>query len=387
MRRSCTFAFGCMPIALLVLALPALSFAQTPPASQLPPRPTPAPQLRPLSIVPPMPSRPIETAPVPVGVPPREPITTAIVLPLGSATFGPAAEAVLAGFSAAAAKTNEKFTVIAHSDGGVKSAFDQAKELGARVVVGPLLRDDVRAIAAADDNLPWTIALNQLDESTPLPNRIYTLALSIESEGRQLARRIHMDGAQSVAVLGSDSPLQKRFANAFIGEWILLGGAPPATFQIGRSPEALTLLRRDIGRTHLDAILIAADADDVALAKPYVGQLPSYTSSQVNDRQPRDSRRDLDDVLFVDVPWLAEPGSPAFADIPRRDFPNASLDRLYALGVDALRVALAFGGGPPDRLEFDGATGHVMLDASRQFMREGTLLQFRDGEIVPAAAH
>ena len=46
----------------------------------------------------------------------------------------------------------------------------------------------------------------------------------------------------------------------------------------------------------------------------------------------------------------------------------------------------AFAAGPPAKLEFDGATGHLSLDATRQFVREGRLMQFRAGRIVPVGA-
>ena len=35
---------------------------------------------------------------------------------------------------------------------------------GVRVMVGPLLRDDVRAVIQAPIELPWTIALNHVEE-------------------------------------------------------------------------------------------------------------------------------------------------------------------------------------------------------------------------------
>jgi hypothetical protein len=134
----------------------------------------------------------------------------------------------------------------------------------------------------------------------------------------------------------------------------------------------------------VDAVVLALDAPDAALVKPYIGAIATYTSSQVNDRQPREVLRDLDDVRFVDIPWLANPDVPAFAKLPRPDYPNAALDRLYALGIDALSVAQAFADGPPSRLELDGATGHLWLDGSRQIVREGVVLQFRAGLVVPA---
>jgi len=56
-----------------------------------------------------------------------------------------------------------------------------------------------------------------------------------------------------------------------------------------------------------------------------------------------------------------------------------------ALGVDAFRVAQSFADGtPPEKLEFDGATGHLSLEPSHQFAREAMVMQFRAGAIVPA---
>jgi uncharacterized protein len=118
--------------------------------------------------------------------------------------------------------------------------------------------------------------------------------------------------------------------------------------------------------------------------KPYLGTLATYAGSTANDRPSREALRDLEDVRFVDIPWIATPDAREFARIPRAEFPNATLDRLYALGIDAFRVAQLLADGRLDRLEIDGATGHLRLEGSRQIQREGVLLQFRAGEVVPA---
>jgi outer membrane PBP1 activator LpoA protein len=310
-------------------------------------------------------------------------VPLALVLPLESPLYGRAAEAVRAGFAAAAAVPRARYTVIAHGDGGVVAAFTRARQAGARVIVGPLVRDDLKAIAAAGGDLPWTIALNQLDESSALAPRIYTLALAVESEGVQLAQRAQADGARTVAIIGNDSALQQRFAGAFIGQWILQGGAPPVTFRLDRATDMLALLRREVAKAAPDAVLLALDATETALVRPYLGQVIAYTSSQVNDRQTPESLRDLDGVRFVELPWLADPGSPVFARIARPDYGSPTLERLYALGIDAFHVGEIFVDGAPATLELDGATGHLVLDRSGQFLRVVTLMQFRDGEIVP----
>jgi hypothetical protein len=357
-RAGCRAAILCA----LSLGLPALSAAQSPAASDGEPPPA----------KPAVAEARVERAAI------------ALVLPLASATFGRAAEAVQSGFLAAAAAADTKPLVIAHGDGDVLDAFAKAKDAGARVIVGPLVRDDLKAVAGAGLELPPTLALNQLDEGATLPDKMHALTLAIDGEARQLARRARDGGAMTVAVIASDSPLQKRFASAFNAEWILAGGGAPVMFRFDRAPEALALLRRELARTPFDAALLAVDGGEAALAKSYVKSIPAYTSSQVNERQPREALRDLDDVVFVDIPWLVDPDAAGVAGLKHPDFPNAALARLYALGIDAFRVAQAFANGPPEKFEMDGATGRLSLDANRQFVREGRLLQFRAGEIVPA---
>jgi outer membrane PBP1 activator LpoA protein len=387
-----------------LIGLPAFSAAQSPAASDTPapsrdaapvPAPTPAPFPAPNRDAAGVGSDAPAAAPTPESTEPSRAtqpapvlangIAIVLVLPLDSAVYGRAAAAVRAGFLAAAQAAATPIRVIAHADGDPLPGFSEARKLGARVVVGPLVRDDLRTLAAAGIDLPTTLALNQLDEGLPLPERVYALSLGIEAEGRQLARLLRAQGTQTVAIVSADVPLQKRFGSAFVGEWILQGGGPPETFRFARAPEELTKLRRDLSRTPIDAVLLAVDGSDVALLKQFVGVTPSYTSSQANDRPQLENQRDLDDLQFVELPWLADPGSPTLEGLPRGNYPNASLERLYALGIDAFRVAKAFVDGPPGKLEIDGATGHLTLGESRVFAREGQLMRLRDGRVEVVA--
>jgi len=378
-RRASAWAAG----AALAL-LPAFCGAQAPPTS--------APDAPPPSLVAPEPPPPAGGGPAPpapapaVEKPAGPPI--ALVLPLSSPDYARAAEAVRDGFLAAAdaAGARDHVRVYPHGSEDVLAAVDAARDAGARVIVGPLVRDDLKALVASGRELPVTIALNQLDEATPLPPRVYTFALAIESDARTIARRLRDDGAASVAVIGGDAPLMKRFANAFAGEWILMGGNVPQSYPFVATPDGLRVLRRDLAKLPLDAIVIAVDGPDAALVKTYAPRVAAWASGQVNQRQDPAMARDLEDVRFVDVSWIVAPDAPAFAKLPRPEYASAALDRLYALGLDAFRVAEVFVVAPPDRLSFDGATGHVELSDSRQIAREGRLATFRAGAVVPLDA-
>jgi uncharacterized protein len=308
----------------------------------------------------------------------------ALVLPLEAPAYARVADAVRAGFMAAAeaAGMAERCVVIAHRDDGVIGAFDAARERGVRVIVGPLVRDDLKTIAIAGGQWPNTLALNQLDDGSPLPANTWSLALSVESDARVLARAAMRDGVKAIDIVEGDSPLMHRLAATFSGEWVGMGGAAPAGYAVDASPESLGALRKALVKALPDAVLLALDGERAALVKPYVSGIGAYASGLAFERPPATAARDLDDVRIVDIPWIIKPDAPELAGLPRRDFGNAALTRLYALGLDAFRVAQAFVDGPPERLELDGAIGHLTLDG-HQFQREGRLAVYRDGQLVP----
>jgi hypothetical protein len=321
-------------------------------------------------------------------MPGRSGVDIALVLPLDAPDYARAATAVRDGFLAAAqsASAADRCRVIAHDDKGVLAAFEAAKALGASVVVGPLVRDDLRRLAESRDVLPLTLALNQLDEATVLPPQVYTLALSVEGDARALARRMRDGGATTVVVIGDDSPISRRFAAAFQGEWLLAGGGPAESIRFDARPDGLTVLRGALSRSNASAAVLALDGPDAAVARSFALRIPVYAISLVNQPHEPAAMADLEGVRFIEAPWLVTPDLPTLAKLPRRDTGNVLLDRLYALGLDAFQVARAFVRGVPERLEIAGATGQLTLAEGRHFVRDGVLAEFRRGQVVPADA-
>lgn len=364
----------------------ALSAAQSPPASE--PAATPSPAGEPAATQPP------ET-------PAAGRIDIAIVLPLEVAAYARAADAVRAGFMGASdvARDKLKVKVFAHGEDGVLSAFEAAQRAGARVIVGPLVRDDLKVVAAMAIDLPFTIALNQFDEAAGPPPTLYTFPLSIDADARLIARRIRetsaipaspSQGAQSappplpnVAVVSSETPLMRRFAAAFASEWVDSGGSAPAVFRFDGAAESMIAMRRELQRRPPAAAVLAMDGTSATLAKPYLGIVPAYASALVFERETLATMRDLDGLVVTEIPWIVTPDAPQFASLPKREFPSTALARLYALGLDAYRVAAAFRDGVPERFSLDGATGHVSLGDSRQFSRESRFAVYRDGVLLP----
>jgi outer membrane PBP1 activator LpoA protein len=388
-------ALSCAPLAPTSRPAPivernAVRPAPPPFVAPQPPPPVPEALTTPLAPLP-----PIETAPETPPTAPFEPRSArppapsidavALILPLDVPAYARAADAVRAGFLAAADAVGQraKCIVIGHKEDGVLAAFEEARKRGVRVIVGPLLRDDLKTLVLADPEIPWTIALNQLDDRAPMPAAVYSFALTIEADAHLLARRARYDGVHAIDVIAGDPPIMKRLATTFAGDWIASGGAPPADLHFDPAPEMLSQLRRNLARAAPDAVLLAVDGNHAALVKSYVGALPAYASGLVFERPDPAVVRDLNDVRVAEIPWLVTPDAPQFANYPRRDFGSAALDRLYALGLDAFRVSEAFGLDPPERFTLEGATGTIELDAGHQFVREGRLGVYRDGRLVP----
>jgi len=312
----------------------------------------------------------------------------ALVLPLEAPAYALAADAVRSGFLAAAdaAGARAQCVVIGHGEGGVTAAFATARS-AAKVVVGPLVRDDLKVIAGANLELPWTIALNHLEDGAPLSPQIYTFALTVDSDARLLARRMRDTGAENIVVITGETPFLQRFAGAFATEWLLAGGGAPNAFRFDASPPALASFKREIskqrGKQRLDGALLALNGANAALLKPYLGSVASFASALTFDRPSDSEMRDLDGLVVAELPWLVTRDAAEFAQLPRREFGSAALERLYALGLDAFRVAQAFRAGPPTRFSHDGATGEITLVEGRQFAREGRLAVFREGQLAP----
>jgi uncharacterized protein len=399
-RVACAIACGVLAAGALSCApmRPAIRVIQVPPSppSEIAPPGSALPEEEPdelMKLIPPDEELPGEAAPQAATIDdplPAAPTTRliALILPLDASAYARAASAVRDGFldAAQAAGKRADCIVIAHGSDGVTAAFESAREKGVRVAVGPLVRDDLKTLAISHARLPWTVALNQLDDGSNLPRAIYSFPLTVESDARILAQRALAGGVRSVDVIEGDSPLMKRFASAFATAWVDKGGRAPSAYRFDATPEALTGLRRALTQRSPDAVLLAVNGDRAALLKPFIGGVRAYASGLVFERPPQENARDLDDVRIVEIPWLLTPDAPEFAKFPHRDFDSAALARLYALGLDAYRVAASFDNGPPGSFDLDGATGHVSLVPGRQFAREGRLAVYRDGTLVPLDA-
>lgn len=313
----------------------------------------------------------------------------ALLLPLNSGAFGRVAEAVKLGFTAAATvQVSLPIKIYGSGDQPEETlaAYQEAVQAGARVVVGPLTRNAVARLAGSGLVSVPTLALNTPEKDTAVPPQLYLFGLAADMEARQVARLAFADGRKSALVAASGSVLAKRMQAAFAEEWQNLGGriARQTTFVIS---EAELAKLKDFGATRAaDMIFLAADAREARLARPYLDRgIPTYATSHVYGGAGEAHRNiDLTDVQFIDMPWLLQPDHPAVMVYPHPPFAlGIELERFYALGIDAWRLArLLLDSRPVPGVLLDGVTGQIILDNANHLTREMPRAEFQRGEAV-----
>ncbi|MGE5526074.1 MAG: penicillin-binding protein activator [Rhodospirillaceae bacterium] len=312
----------------------------------------------------------------------------AVLLPLNGGPFVSHAQAVRDGFLAAAkiqGKVPLPLRVYAATDDSsvAIAGYRQAVAGGARLVVGPLTRASVTALAATKLIPVPTLALNAPEGGTALPSQFYVLSLQIDAEARLVARLAYEEGQRRVYTVAGTDALSRRMNDAFVDEFTRLGGAQ-ADGQIygGGDTAGLDRYRASIEASRADAIFLALDAERGRTVKPYLPPVPVYATSQIYPGRRADlTAFELNDVRFVGMPWLLEPGHPAVMVYPRPDYGgDLDLQRLYALGIDAFRASLELLDGRT-AITLDGVTGGLTLGPDRVFRRALPVAQFSNGAV------
>lgn len=305
----------------------------------------------------------------------------ALLLPLKSPVFGPAAAAVRDGFLAAAKSRPGGLPIRVYESSDesadVVALYHQAVDNGARAVAGPLTRNGVAALAAAPGiNVP-VLALNVGEGRLPGP--MYFFGLSAEAEARQVARLAAVTGLHNATLVSDGAPLSRRLTQAFSEEWEALGGNILGEVRYSGDPAPLS----EIPATKDNMIFLAAEAGRAHLMRPFLNiALPVYATSQVfNGNADTLANYDLHDVRFVDMPWLLQPDHPAVMVYPRTEPPlSTDMERLYALGIDAFRLLeITLDNTFSTHLPLDGVTGRITLSPRHQFQREALPAMFFHG--------
>jgi len=320
-------------------------------------------------------------------------VRVALLLPLESQALAQPAEAVRAGFMAAHEQQRGGIVVnlvpTGDSSQAALDAYRQAAEQN-DIVVGPLARPAVAALATSGAVSKPTIALNHPQVSGPLPRQMLVIGLSLEDEARQVAEWAASEQpAGQALVLTGRAAWQQRLSGAFGQRWSELGRSQ-ATVELPAADgyvdgNALADLRRHLQAEPPQLVYAALDANSLRQVRMALGtSLPTYGTATVNPgRDPASIPAELAGVRILDLPWTVQPDHPAVAGYPRWSSSGEALDlqRLYALGIDAYRIALELTLQPTGAFEVDGVTGRLSINmgqGARAFRRVETGVVVRD---------
>jgi outer membrane PBP1 activator LpoA protein len=313
----------------------------------------------------------------------------AALLPIDVPAFARFADAVRRGLIVAAQADREALPLVIYPTGkdpqDLVRIYDQAIRRGAQVVIGPLIKSDVEAIARSHAVTVPTLALTVPDSDVLLPDNMYAFGVQLESEARQIARLAVSQGRRRAVVIAADNALGRRVAQAFSEEWTRNGRLIVDQYAFTADQATLKKIKQGIAIGNADMVFFALDASRARQMRPYLGKaLPTYGTSQifsgVNDVV---GQHDLNGVIFVDMPWLLMPDHPAVIAYPKPIgvLASAELERFYALGIDAWRLGLGLVDSGFSAIgTVDGVTGYLYPGNAHQFVREAVAAQFVQGE-------
>jgi hypothetical protein len=322
-----------------------------------------------------------------------------LLLPSQSTVFARAAEALREGFLAAHKVGGDDVAVevveATDNPGQLGRALAAARDRGVRVIVGPLPRAAVSdVIEGGRTSLPL-VALNFPESDAAALPSMLALALSLEVEAQWVARlalsefiaKRTVDTRPRIAVIAGPGGLERRVAGAFMQVLRSEGEVP-------RLVEWTAATAAGVGKQlavpGLEAVFLAMTARDAAQMRAWVPrEAQVFGTSLLNAGDPRTSpdaatlAHDLEGARFVDMPWLLEPDHSGVMVYPR--YASAqSLEqvRLYALGIDAYRVAMVWMKGER-RFDIDGVTGRLRVDRAKSLRveRNPLLATYRGGEL------
>ena len=292
--------------------------------------------------------------------------------------------------------------------------YRQAQTDGVQLVVGPLEKPLVKQLSERPQLPLTTLALNYSDAGREAPAQLFQFGLAAEDEAREVARRAWADGMRSAVALVPRGDWGNRVLAAFQQSWQEAGGSLIAAehvdqpvelaqqiadlLQLRQSEARAKRLQNTLGtqlaslpsrRQDIDFIFLAATPQQAQQIKPtlafqYAGDLPVYATSHLYTGGHNPTQfQDLEGIRFCETPWLLDANDNLRQQVDQQ-WPQAasSLGRLYAMGVDAFRLAPRLSqlkALPDSRVE--GLSGNLSLNQDQRIERQLPWAEFRNGQV------
>ena len=379
-RGAASSGLAALAALITALALPAGTVAQTP-SSGAAPSSANVPTVPPRLIL----SQEVATPPAQT----EAPLRIVLLLPTEQPLLRRAAASVRSGAMAAFALSKPEPSVrdCPYPNEGVVAAYERCVDATVDWVIGPLSRSDVAALAGARLALVRpTLMLSPLGATPPAPMAV--LAPDLDSEAEAIARQAGDDACRKPIVLDTGGALAGRVATAMTLAWRERNAIGLPVVTLG-ARSAWRKLADGWRQDNVDCLLFSGGGATLAELRPYLRDIAIYATS-ASYEAPLERTVDWTGVRIADAPWLIDADRADFiavaapAPAPDAPAPSPTLARLYALGVDAARIALSAARGALP-VEFDGAIGRLTL-RDAQYRRVPMVGEFRERALVKAGS-
>jgi len=349
-----------------------------------------------------------------------QPLTKIALLLPQDGPLASVGKALREGFMAAhyqAQQAGQKPPAIEFYDSSRLTSLDEfyrkAQADGVQLVVGPLEKPLVKQLSTRPQLPITTLALNY-SEGEQGPAQLFQFGLAAEDEAREVSRRARADGLHRAAIMVPKGEWGDRVLKAFSQDWQANGGSIVAIervdqpvqlaqqiadmFQLRQSEGRAKSLQTTVGsqvaaqpsrRQDIEFIFLAATPQQAQQIKPtlnfqYAGDVPVYATSHVFSASGDVNQyNDMNGIRFCETPWLLDANDPLRRQVTAQ-WPQAagSLGRLYAMGVDAYRLAPRLGqlkALPDSRIE--GQSGSLGMTQNQRVVRQLPWAEFINGQV------
>ncbi|HWR95474.1 MAG TPA: penicillin-binding protein activator [Arenimonas sp.] len=327
----------------------------------------------------------------------RPPARLAVLLPQSGslAAAGTAIrDGILAGYYAESrTKPTIRFYNSQGSAEGAKAAYQRALKDGAQMILGPIGKEEVAAIAETASGIP-VLALNHIDQ--PGNRVLLNFSLNPEREGELLAERLIGKSLLQAGVFnqGGDgnartlAAFEKRYQQA--GGKILFRAPAPQFGKDANGAPVNPVLPESLLQAKAIMLLMsgtAAKPTRAALALNGASAIPVFAGSEITENGDAKTNAQLNGIEFMQIPWLANQGNALGvtpAQLSKLPSARGGGARLNAFGLDAWLVStrLQVWLGSPNTA-INGATGTLHMEPDGQIERKLPWLTFQNGQPQP----
>lgn len=298
----------------------------------------------------------------------------------------------------------------------IMTHYQAAVDDGAEYIIGPLSKEAVEHIAQQQELSLPTLTLNYLPDHTNTPKNLYQYGLLPEDEASQVADLMIKRDHKHALILSPQGNWETRLITAFSQHFeegedrtldiqyyeknkVDFSGPLKQALLINQSESRHKELSAIVGkklkyqprrRQDIDAIFLIARPELARLMRPqinyqYATELPVYSTSHIFSGTENITKdRDINDVIFCDMPWIIDPQIED--DIARElieiEAGNGyqDLPRFAAMGIDAYHLPLQIHTLQiRPNSSFQGVTGNLRLTNNNHIFRQLSWSKFRNG--------